>query len=136
MEKEEKVIKRIVAIDQMNWRLERKKKNSTEFALIGYYKYLVKATLELQEHTKTVSLYYEALKSFKTLIEPQIITRTTGEHILQYDNNRFYHRDKEKIILSIFEYELKRICLEQKKDYMQSLIQIKEYKTIEALICF
>jgi len=115
----------IKANDTLNWRVEEQKEGNKNVTIIGYRKYLDEALIIADESKNSINLYYEMMKHFKTLVEPQIQKSKAGESFIKYDNsNVWYSRNKDAIIKSFFEFLLKRICLSDGVDCKESLNRV------------
>jgi hypothetical protein len=118
-------MRKITASDVLNWRIEEQKEENKTASLIGYRKYLDEALIKAGEDKNSINLYYEMMKHFKTLVEPHIETSKKREYTLKYDNNNMWNsRNKNVIMQSLYEFTLKRICLSDEVDYMESLKRV------------
>ena len=106
-------------LDNNNWAVVRKTKKSE--AVLKYRKNLLEALSASDESINLENEYNEALKQFTLLVQSQIKKESTGEYSLSYNKSTvWYHRDKERIIHSFFEFTLKKLCLSG-KSYVEAI---------------
>ena len=118
-------MKTITAADTLNWRVEEQKEGNKNLTLLCFRKYLDEALKVADKDKNSLTLYYETLEHFKGLVTPLIETTLKGEYTLKFDNkNQWYHRDKSRIILSFYEFILKKICLRKNLDYLDGLVAV------------
>lgn len=118
-------MKKVRVIDTQNWKIEEQKESNKHSTLICYRKYLDEALIVADEGKNSIKLYYDVFKHFKTVVEPQIDTTSTKEYVLKYDNsNIWYHRDKNRLILNLYEFLLKRVCLSDEVNFTESLKRV------------
>jgi len=127
--------KRIISIaDAMSWRVSEKKEKNKNLSLVCYRKYLDEALIIANESKNYTNEYNETLKHFKTIVEHKIETTSTGEYLLKHSNNiSWYHRQKAVIIKSYFEFILKRICLKNEVNFVESLRVVFDMKNEQFL---
>ena len=118
-------MKIISVANNLNWRVEEQKEGNKNLTLVCYRKYLDEALIVANDSNNSINLYYEMLKAFKVLVSPKIELTSTGEYTLKYNNtNSWYHRDKNRVIQSFYEFTLKRVCLKDGVDYMESMKRV------------
>jgi len=77
------------------------------------------------ESHKYIKLYNEVFKHFKELVPSKIETTSTGEYKIVFDNaNSWYHRNKNIIMQSFYEFTLKRVCMSDKINFNESLKRV------------
>ena len=102
-------MRKVIVSDILNWRIEEHKEDNKHATTICHRKYLDEAFIVADESKNTINLYYEVMKHFKTLVEPQIQKSKSGELYIKYDgNNIWYSRNKDAIMKSFFEFMLRR----------------------------
>jgi len=121
--------------DILNWRIEQQKEGNKKITIICYRKYLDEALIVADEDKNTINLYYEVMKHFKTLVEPQIQKSKNRELFIKYDgNNIWYSRNKDAIMQSFFEFTLKKICLSDGVDYQESLKRVYAMSSVDEIM--
>lgn len=133
-----KEMRKVIVSDILNWRIEEHKEYNKHATTICYRKHLDEALIVADESKNTINLYYEVMKHFKTLVEPQIQKSKTGESFIKYDNHNFwYSRNKDAIMKSFFEFILKKICLSDGVDCMESLKRVhnnEDFSSLEIIV--
>ena len=120
--------------DSMSWKIEEIKEGNKNPSLLCYRKYLDEALLIADESKNYTDEYNETLEHFKTIVEHKIETTSTGEHLLKHSNNTsWYHRQKTVIIKSYFEFILKRVCLKNEVNFVESLRVLFDMKNEQFL---
>jgi len=115
----------VSAIDSLNWKIEEKKEGNKNTTLICCRKYLDEALVIADESHKYIKLYNEVFEHFKELVPSKIETTSTGEYKIVFDNaNSWYHRNKNIIMQSFYEFTLKRVCMNEKINFNESLKRV------------
>lgn len=118
----------------MVWKIEEAKETNKNTTLLCYRKYLDEALCIANDGKNSIKLYYEVLKHFKEQISPHIETTSSGEYALRYTTaNSWFHRDKNRIMQSFYEFTLKRVCLKDSVDFMESLKRVFSMKLEDIL---
>jgi len=115
----------VKAADTLSWKIEERKEGNKHTTLICYRKYLDEALAVADESKNSIKLYYEVLKHFKEQISAYVKTTSTGEYVLKYNNdNCWFHRDKNRVMQSFYEFTLKRVCLKNGINFIDGLQKV------------
>jgi len=114
----------ITASDRLNWKIELISDEGKP-KLKTFRKYLYEALIVADEKQNTLKLYYELFEEFKRLTAHLIKVTSSGELFLKYStNDSWYSRSSDNILLSFYEFTLKRVCLLEELDYIQGLKRV------------
>jgi hypothetical protein len=128
------ILKVISVADAMSWRVEEQKEGNKNLSLVGYRKYLDESLLLADESKNYIEQYYETLEHFKMIVGHKIETTLSGEYFLKHSKrNGWHHRQKDTIIKSYFEFILKRVCLKNDVDFIESLRVVFDMKNEQFL---